>query len=317
GRQVAFCCSGFNSGWVDPGLTVLDVTDKQNISVLSQVNYPGAVYSHQGILSEDRQTFYLGDELDEDGVINTTTHVFDVSDLTNVTYTSAFTNGGQAVGHNMFAARGLLYQANYTDGLRIYDALTDPNSPVEVAYFDSAPMSSAADYSGMWGVYPYLPSGTLLCNDRQAGLLVVSYEPDLGQTYCMANANSTGQVATIQGAGSSMAAANDVSLTAVQLPPNATGYFIVSSQQGFAASAGGSSGNLCLGGAIGRYVSQAASSGATGSLDLLVDVAAVPQPLGSVAIQSGETWSFQCWFRDAIGGAPTSNFSEGYAITFQ
>lgn len=317
GKQIAFCCSGFNSGWVDPGLTILDVTDKQNIVQLAQVIYPGRVYSHQGILSEDRQTFYLGDELDEDGSINTTTHVFDVSDLANTTYTNAFTNGGVAVGHNMFTAQGLLFQANYTDGLRIYDALTDPSNPSEIAYFDSAPNSSTASYDGMWGVYPYLPSGTLLCNDRESGLFVLSHDPALGQNYCQAAVNSTQDVATIEGVGSRAVADNDVTLTAMQLPQNAFGYFIVSDQQGFVANPGGSSGNLCLGGSIGRYVGQAASSGAAGEISLVVDVMQVPQPTGSAAIQPGETWNLQCWYRDAIIGVPTSNFSRGYEITFE
>ena len=317
GKQIAFCCSGFNGGWVDPGLTVLDVTDKQNIIQLAQVIYPGRVYSHQGILSEDRQTFYLGDELDEDGVINTTTHVFDVSDLAGTSYVSAFTNAGTAVGHNMFTANGHLFQANYNDGLRIYDALTDPLNPVEVAYFDSAPTSSAANYNGMWGVYPYLPSGTILCNDRESGLFVLSHDTDLGQTYCQANSNSTGAVATVEGVGSNSIADNDVNLTATLLPLNATGYFIVSNQQGFVQNPGGSAGNLCVVGNIGRYVGQAASSGSTGQIPLVVDVTQIPQPTGSVAIQSGETWNYQCWFRDAILGIPTSNFTEGYSITFQ
>jgi choice-of-anchor B domain-containing protein len=317
GKEIAFCCSGFNSGWVDPGLTVLDITDKQNIITLAQLNYPGAIYSHQGILSEDRQTFYLGDELDEDGSISTTTHVFDVSDLAGTNYTGAFTNSGQAVGHNMFTANGLLFQANYTDGLRIYDATTNPSSPVEVGYFDSAPNSSSASYDGMWGVYPYLPSGTLLCNDRESGLFVVSFDSGLGSTYCMANANSTGQVGTIVGSGSRVLSDNDVSLTATQLPTNSFGYFIVSSNQGFLANPGGSSGNICLATPIGRYVDQALSSGAAGELPLSVDVTQLPQPNGPIFIQAGSTWNFQCWHRDAVGGTPTSNFTEGYSITFE
>ena len=317
GKEIAFCCSGFNGGWVDPGFTVLDVTDKQNIVQLAQVNYPGAVYSHQGILSEDRQTFYLGDELDEDGAINTTTHVFDVSDLANTSYTGAFTNSSSAVGHNMFTANGYLYQANYTDGLRIFDAVTDPSNPTEVGYFDTAPNSSSATYDGMWGVYPYLPSGTLLCNDRERGLFVLSQDSDLGQTYCQANANSTGQVATIEGLGSPILANNNVSLTAIQLPQNATGYFIVSAQQGFVANPGGSSGNLCLGTPIGRYIDQIANSGSAGVIPLVVDVTQVPQPGGPIFIQQGQVFNFQCWFRDAVAGMATSNFSEGYTITFQ
>ncbi len=317
GKQIAFCCSGLNNGWVDPTVTVLDVTNKQSIVVLSQVPYPGRIYSHQGILSEDRQRFYLGDELDEDGSIFTTTHVFDVSDLSAVAYTNSFNNGSSAVGHNMFTARGLLYQANYNDGLRIYDATSDPSQPVEIAWFDSAPNSTAATYNGMWGIYPYLPSGTLLCSDIESGLFVVSHDAPLGQTYCAAAPNSTGASATIEGVGSRNVADNDVNLTATSLPLNSTGYFIASRDQAFVMNPAGSAGNLCLGGAIGRYVNQVANSGAAGEIPVAVDLTVVPQPNGAVSVLSGETWNFQCWHRDSLPSGPTSNFTDGYSITFQ
>ena len=38
--------------------------------------------------------------------------------------------------------------------------------------------------------------------------------------------------------------------------------------------------------------------------------------LGLVAVQPGETWSFQAWYRDTVGGSATSNFSDGLEITF-
>ena len=39
-------------------------------------------------------------------------------------------------------------------------------------------------------------------------------------------------------------------------------------------------------------------------------------PTGPVAVTAGETWHFQCWFRDVAGSAATSNFSDGLRITF-
>lgn len=317
GRQIAFCCSGLNGGWVDPTLTVLDVTDKQNIAQLAEVPYPGRIYSHQGILSEDRRYFYLGDELDEDGSIFTTTHVFDVSNLTGTSYLSSFDNGSSAVGHNMFTTGGLLYQANYTDGLRIYNASIDPVSPTEIAFFDTAPNSSAATYNGMWGVYPYLPSGTIICSDIESGLFVLTYDPPLGIPYCEAEPNSTGATATVVGTGSRSVTSNDLDLTATMLPMNSAGYFIVSSMQGYVAGPGGSSGNLCLGGDIGRYVSQVGNSGTSGQLTLDVDLTMIPQPTTTAVVQVGETWNFQCWYRDSIAGTATSNFSHGYTVTFE
>jgi hypothetical protein len=36
-----------------------------------------------------------------------------------------------------------------------------------------------------------------------------------------------------------------------------------------------------------------------------------------VQVLAGQTWNFQCWFRDAVGGVATSNFTDGLSILFQ
>ncbi|MEM9381165.1 MAG: hypothetical protein AAGB93_14530, partial [Planctomycetota bacterium] len=89
-------------------------------------------------------------------------------------------------------------------------------------------------------------------------------------------------------------------------------------QQGFVPNPGGSSGNLCLGGAIGRYVGpgQIQNSGGSGEISLTLDLTRHPTPSGLVSVQPGETWSFTAWFRDAGSSGATSNFGDGYAISF-
>ena len=41
----------------------------------------------------------------------------------------------------------------------------------------------------------------------------------------------------------------------------------------------------------------------------------MPTPVGAQAVLPGDTWHFQCWYRDANPGV-TSNFSDGLSITF-
>ena len=141
-----------------------------------------------------------------------------------------------------------------------------------------------------------------------------------GTNYCQAAVNSTGAPAKMSASGSNIVANNDLVLEALDLPPNAFGFFLTSTSQGFVAGPGGSQGNLCLGGAIGRYVGpgQIQNSGAAGTISLAIDNTQVPQPTGSVAIVAGETWNFQLWTRDVSGGGgpPTSNFTDGYEVTF-
>jgi len=82
GREIAFCCSGFNGGFTQTGLDIIDVTDKQNIQSIGRIVYPNGEYSHQGWLSEDEQYFYINDELEEQRQgVNSRTIVIDVSEI--------------------------------------------------------------------------------------------------------------------------------------------------------------------------------------------------------------------------------------------
>jgi len=172
GREIAFCCAGFNGGWGQTGLSIVDVTDKSNPVTLAHLEYPQAAYSHQGWLSECRQYFFLGDELDETEYgLTTTVHVIDVSDLEKPFEATTFTNGSPAITHNMYTRDGRLYSANYRSGMRIFD-VGDPLNAVEVAWFDTFPANQNPNFNGLWSVFPYFPSGTVIGSDLERGLFV-------------------------------------------------------------------------------------------------------------------------------------------------
>ena len=146
------------------------------------------------------------------------------------------------------------------------------------------------------------------------------FSGSLGTRYCDPGAvNSAGTSGAMVASGSTSAAANSLTIGAQDLPNNSFGFFLASRTQGMVAGPGGSQGTLCLGGAIGRYVGpgQIVNSGSTGEITLAIDLTQTPQPTGLVSVQPGETWNFQAWYRDAIGGSATSNFTDGLSITFQ
>jgi len=173
GRQIAFCCAGLNNGEVDTGLEVLDVTDKQAIQVLSHTTWPGAAYSHQAWLSDDRTLLYVNDELDEDGLLPTTTYVIDVADPSAPAYLTSFTNGNPAIGHNLYVRGDRLFEANYRSGLRVFDLGASALAPPEVASFDTWPEDDADEFNGAWSVYPFLPSEVVVASDIEKGLFVL------------------------------------------------------------------------------------------------------------------------------------------------
>ena len=136
----------------------------------------------------------------------------------------------------------------------------------------------------------------------------------VGMNYCVANPNTTGSIGQLRAVGSPMAADNDLTLIASNLPSLVFGLFLTSPTQGFVTNPGGSQGNLCLGGAIGRYVGpgQVQAANASGILSLVLDLTQTPTPSNLVSIQAGETWNFQCWHRDGT----TSNLTNGLEINF-
>ena len=148
--------------------------------------------------------------------------------------------------------------------------------------------------------------------------------PTIGTIYCNSNVNSTGVNTSMSLLGSASAAANDLTMAAGNLPNNTFGFFLYSGTQGFAANPGGSQGNLCLGGAIGRFQGpgQIKSSGAGSEITLSAaagewDLASLPAPTGSTAAMAGDTANFQAWHRDSSGGVAVSNFSDGITVIWQ
>ena len=151
------------------------------------------------------------------------------------------------------------------------------------------------------------------------GFQLVSGESfGIGMPYCMANPNSTGAPAEISATGSTAVLQNDVTLACTQMTTLSFGFFLTSRTQGFVPNPAGSNGNLCLAGSIGRYVAsgQIQNSGTMGQMSLQIDLTQHPTPSGLVAVQPGETWNFTTWFREGGPVGPSSNFSNGYEITF-
>jgi len=139
----------------------------------------------------------------------------------------------------------------------------------------------------------------------------------LGTSYCgPAVVNSSGLSGEIAATGSELVSLNALHVAAHNLPTTQFGYFLVARNAGFVSNPGGSQGNLCLSGAIGRYNKSVQFTGNDTFFAMTVDLTQIPQPGGSVAAVAGETWRFQTWFRDKNPN-PTSNFTDAVAVTFQ
>ena len=141
--------------------------------------------------------------------------------------------------------------------------------------------------------------------------VLVHWRPDLaevsgiGDNYCQANANSSGQPALISAEGSESIAANDFTLISEVLPANQSGIFFYGSnqvQQVFGNGFRCVSGNIVRRGVL--------DSGPAGRLEDAVDLTTAPN------ISIGVTLNFQAWFRDPMGAPTTFDLSDGLEVTF-
>lgn len=133
-----------------------------------------------------------------------------------------------------------------------------------------------------------------------------------------ATPNSTGVAGRLRAAGSGVAAADNLTLVADRLPAGQSVMFLASRTAGFLANPGGSLGDLCLGGSIGRYArpGQLRRTSPVGLASLQLDLPATPSGPGTVAVLAGETWHFQAWHRDVVGGAAVSHMTGAVTVGF-
>ncbi|PIQ63364.1 MAG: hypothetical protein COV99_03000 [Bacteroidetes bacterium CG12_big_fil_rev_8_21_14_0_65_60_17] len=165
GKEI---CLGSN----ETALSIADVTDKKDPTVISMATYPAIAYTHQGWLTEDQRFFFINDEGDEpQGLVDgTRTLIFDLVDLDDPVLVGEHISTEKNTDHNLYVRGNTMYQSNYQSGLRIFD-ITDPESPQEIAYFDT--VRNDATGGGSWSNYPYFESGTIVVTSGREGLFML------------------------------------------------------------------------------------------------------------------------------------------------
>ncbi|WP_460856190.1 choice-of-anchor B family protein [Rheinheimera gaetbuli] len=143
-------------------------------SQLAQFSYDQVAYVHSGWSSEDNRFLFVHDELDESSFgLNTTLRIYALDDLRNPVLQPVWRGPTAAIDHNGFVRGNRYYMSNYQRGLTVLD-ITNPAAPTEAGFFDTFLPSDGAAFNGMWGTYPYLPSGLILGSDINSGLYILA-----------------------------------------------------------------------------------------------------------------------------------------------
>lgn len=135
----------------------------------------------------------------------------------------------------------------------------------------------------------------------------------IGQaTGCPAVPNSTGATGRMYVTGNDLVAADDLTLTALGLPPQPNiGYFLMGTGSNTFVPPG-SAGPICVAPGIKRYLPPVDNTAQLGGGFQRTTGTTGPV---SGQITGGSTWSFQAWHRDSMAGS--SNLSDSVSVTFQ
>jgi choice-of-anchor B domain-containing protein len=143
----------------------------------SYQNYSNAGYNHSSFLTKNGKYLMFCDESPASLPI----HMVDVQNLSNIQPLQSFYPKPHTTAHNPYMiGNNFAIVSCYQDGVYIYD-ISQPAAIKLSGYFDTFPQGgnntgtyAPNDYNGNWGAYPYLPSGIIVANDMQNGVLLLN-----------------------------------------------------------------------------------------------------------------------------------------------
>lgn len=167
--NIAYCSHGYN------GYFIWNLVDPDTAVLMSALVTGG--YNHSSWVTEDGKYAIFAEEVPIGLPLGTIDLTFMSSGFIAIDHTFKFPllapDHTQNRPHNPFVRDNYLITSYYHDGVQIFD-ITDPLNPMPSAFYDSFYNTEYPnDFKGVWGVYPYFPSGTIIASDVDKGLLIL------------------------------------------------------------------------------------------------------------------------------------------------
>ena len=156
-------------------VVVIDVSAPATPAVLQSWQTPGQ-FTHNTWLNTTSDSYCFTTDEVTDSYLSS----YDITNLANVSLLDQIQSqnaGSNSIVHNTHIinkiGRDYAVTSWYRDGIVITD-VSNPANMVNTGWYDTYAQGSGDGFDGCWGVYPFLPSGTIVASDMDNGLFVLS-----------------------------------------------------------------------------------------------------------------------------------------------
>jgi choice-of-anchor B domain-containing protein len=182
-NNIAYASHGYD------GYRIWDVSNPNNIVQFDDLPSNTSGYNHSSWVTADGYSYACEEvprgqplRISQITGTGTSTAVNLISTFTDPVEAPTYTNCRP---HNPFVKGDTLFISYYEDGAVMWD-ISNRTSPKRIAYYDTYEgqngigyNQAAHDWTGAWGIYPFLPSGCIVVGDITQGLF--TFKMDVAQ----------------------------------------------------------------------------------------------------------------------------------------
>jgi len=167
-NDTVFVAEGWD-GSSQGSWSVWNCANKASPALITRVFFPGAGYVHSTWPTEDRNWLLTTEEIPA----GKTMKLWDIADLGNIDMRGEYIGAAQ-IPHNVYPKGNLVFVSHYEAGVTVVD-ISNPDTLVEVARYDTYPASDLSNYRGCWSAYPYTSNEYVYASNLDGWLFVLRF----------------------------------------------------------------------------------------------------------------------------------------------
>ncbi|HRE41705.1 MAG TPA: choice-of-anchor B family protein [Ignavibacteria bacterium] len=167
-------------------LMMFDVSNKDTLKQLGFfLTSPNPFTQNSAVTKDGKYIFTTDETTNPPGRLK----IWNKQNLSNITFIRSWQPQGitNTIVHNIEIVGDTAYISHYNAGVRVLD-ITNPEEPVEIAWYDTYPGANGNTFAGAWGVYKF-PSGKIVVSDMNTGMYVLK----IGNTVNINNISSVAE----------------------------------------------------------------------------------------------------------------------------